>query len=153
VKLLEEPEFQSWWPAPEAVRPFIDELAAARESPLVVSPAAQEERVRQTLRQAARTLSPPALLARWLEGTAYVLAETGRLETARQALAVAVELRARPDHAADIPFVVALAERAVGRLLAAETARQENAQKGSLLVTPAQFLKERSSSRSGRTQT
>lgn len=150
--LLEEPELGTWWPAPEAARPFIDELAAARDSPLLVSRAAQEERVREIVRRAAGVLTPPGVLARRLEGTAYVLAETGRAAAARQALAVAATLRARPDEAADIPFVLALTERAVGHLLARETARAEDARRGSLLVTPGQFVKDRSSSHPGRTR-
>ena len=67
-------------------------------------------------------------------------------------MAVAAALHADPAHAADIPLVTALTERAIGRLLAAETARQEDVQRGSLLVTPGQFLKDRSSSRPGRTR-
>lgn len=152
VALLEEPELRTWSPTAEVTRPFIDELAAVRESPLLVSKAAQEERVREVVRRAARTLVPPAVLARRLDGTAYVLAETGRAAAAQQALGVACALHTRPEEAADIPLVAALTERALGHLLAEETAQQEDSRRGSLLVTPQQFLRDRSSSHPGRTR-
>src|SRR5207247_881379 len=79
---------------------------------------AEEERVREVLGRAARTLFPPAVLARRLAGTAYLLAETGRALAARRALAVALVLGARGADAMEIPLVAALVERAVGGLLA-----------------------------------
>jgi len=146
--LLGEREFETWWPTPEAAAPFAGEIAAARESPLVVSRLAQEDRLREILRRTARALFPPAVLARRLAGTAYVLAETARPAAARQALAVAGALAARPEDAADIPFVAALVERALAGLLA----RDSEEQRGALVVTPGQFLRDRASSRPGRTR-
>src|SRR5439155_1294186 len=88
--LLEEPELRSWFPPPEAAAPFVAEIAGLRDSPLVLSRLAEEERVREILGRAARALFPPAVLARRLPGTAYLLAETGRPLAARRALAVAL---------------------------------------------------------------
>ena len=150
--LLQEPELRGWNPTPEAAKPFVEEIAGIRESPLVLSRMAQDERVREVLRRAATTLFPPAVLARRLEGTAYVLAETGRTHPARVALAVAQLVRARPADSIEVPFVAALVERAVGTLLAESTARDEEARRGSLVVTPGQLLKDRASSRPGRTR-
>jgi hypothetical protein len=149
--LLDEPELRGWLPAAEAAAPFIDEIAAVRASPLVLSPLQQQDRLRAVLRQAAAALYPPAVLARRLEGSAYVLAETGRVPAARQALAVALLLRELPREA-DSPFVAALVERGFRALLAAEAARSEDARRGSLVVTPAEFLRARSSARPGRTR-
>ncbi|HYY06310.1 MAG TPA: hypothetical protein VE997_07015 [Candidatus Limnocylindria bacterium] len=149
--LLEEPELRPWFPPPEAAAPFVEEIAGLRDSPLVLSRAAEEERVREILGRAARALFPPAVLARRLEGTAYLLAETGRAPAARRALAVALLLRARPADAMEIPLVAALVERAVGGLLAQATARAEEERRGALVVTPGQFLRDRTSSRRGRT--
>jgi len=149
--LLEEPELAPWVPAPEAAAPFVEEIARLRESPLVLSRLAQEERVREVLRRAAATLFPPAVLARRLEGTAYLLAETGRALAARRALAVAQLLGARPAAALDVPLVALLAERAVGSLLAQATAHTEEERRGALVVTPGQFLRDRASSRRART--
>ncbi len=152
LSLLDQPELATWWPAEEALAPFVEEIAGVRESPILVSRVQQEERVREVLRRAAATVTPPAVLARRLAGIAYVLAETGRAPAARTALAVAALLRERPGDAADIPFVAALVERPLGQVLAAETARREEAEQGSLVMTPAQFLKDRSASRPGRTR-
>jgi len=149
--LLEEPELRGWLPAPEAAAPFVEEIAGLRDSPLVLSRLAEEERVREVLGRAARTLFPPAVLARRLAGTAYLLAETGRALAARRALAVALVLGARGADAMKIPLVAALVERAVGGLLAQATARTEEERRGALVVTPGQFLRDRSSSRRGRT--
>ena len=144
--LLEEPEVQTWWPGAAAARPVVEEIATVRDSPLLVSRVAQEERLREVIRRAAATMIPPAVLVRRLAGTAYVFAETARPESARRALAVAATLDDHPDQAADVPLVVALTERALGPLLKQETTRQEE---GSLLVTPGQFLRDRSSARPG----
>src|SRR5207247_2546638 len=94
-----------------AAAPFVDEIRTVRESPLVLSRAAGEERVREVLRRAAASLFPAAVLARRLRGTAYVLAETGRPSAARQALAVAARIAERPADALEVPFVAALVER------------------------------------------
>jgi hypothetical protein len=151
AELFAVPEIATWMPALAELAPFVEELGAAHESPLVVSRGAQEERVRAVVRRAAATLAPPERMARRLEGTAYVLAETGRGEAARQALAVAAALRARPEQAADVPFVVAFVERPLGELLARTTKAAER-EPGSLVVTPAEFLKDRSSTHPSRTR-
>src|SRR5206468_3195015 len=51
--LLEEPELRGWLPAPEAAAPFVEEIAGLRDSPLVLSRLAEEERVREVLGRAA----------------------------------------------------------------------------------------------------
>jgi hypothetical protein len=150
--LVAEPELRGWYPTPEASSPFVDEIRTVRESPIVLSRMAQEERVREVLRRAAATLFPPVVLARRLDGTAYVFAETGRTAAARQALAVASAIRARPAEALEVPLVATLVERAVGTLLAETTAREEEARRGSLVVTPGEALRDRASSRPGRTR-
>jgi hypothetical protein len=147
-----EPELRGWYPTPEASSPFVDEIRTVRESPIVLSRMAQEERVREVLRRAATTLFPPVVLARRLDGTAYVFAETGRTAAARQALAVASAIRARPAEALEVPLVATLVERAVGTLLAETTAREEEVRRGSLVVTPGEALRDRASSRPGRTR-
>jgi hypothetical protein len=150
--ILAEPELRGWYPTPEAASPFVEEIRTVRESPIVLSRMAQEERVREVLRRAATALFPPVVLARRLEGTAYVFAETGRIAAARQALAVAAAIRARPAEALDVPLVATLVERGVGTLLAETTAREEETRRGSLVMTPGEALRDRSSSRPGRTR-
>jgi len=150
--LLEQAELRGWYPTPEASAPFVEEIRTVRESPLVLSRTAGEERVREVLRRAAASLFPAAVLARRLRGTAYVLAETGRPSAARQALAVAARIAERPADALEVPFVAALVERGVGVLLAETTAREDEARRTSLVRTPGELLRDRTSSRPGRTR-
>jgi hypothetical protein len=108
--------------------------------------------VREAVGHAAHALAPPAIFARRLAATAYVLAETGRPPAARQALAAARLLAERPDAAAQIPFIAAYVERAIGALLADRTARQTEERKSALVVTPGEYVKARSSSHPSRTR-
>lgn len=150
--LLREAPFAAWAPDPAATAPFVEEIGAVRDSPLVLNETQQRERVHEIIRRSARALYPAAPLARRLEGSAYVLAETGRTAVARQALAVAVLLRARPDEAYETPFVIGLVERALGTLLSADVARRSEERRGALVATPGEYLRARESSRHGRTR-
>lgn len=152
ARLFDEPELATWWPAPESLTPFVEEITAVRESPLVLNRVQQEERVREVLARAAAALVPALPFARRLEANAYVLAETGRPAAARTALATAAALRARPEEARAVPFVALYVERALGRLLAEATAQREEATKSSLVVTPQQFMRDRSASHPPRTR-
>jgi len=149
--LLALPELRTWWPRPEAAAPFVEELTAVRDSPIVLGRMQQEERLAAVLARAAAELFPPDAVARRLEGTAYVLAETGRGAAARQALAAAQELRAgtRP---ADVPLLRALLQQALGTLLASEESRRQEERRGSLVLTPAEAVTDPRSSRPGRTR-
>jgi hypothetical protein len=150
--LLEQPEFARWGPESEDTAPFVSEIADVRDSPLVLSPHQQEERVAEVVRRATQSLAPPLPLARRLEGTAYVLAETGRATLARQALAVATTLREHPVQLGTVPFVAAFVRRALHGLVAVETTRAREERRGSLVMTPGEFLRDRESSRRGRTR-
>jgi len=147
--LLGEVPFAAWVPESEVTAPFVEEIGALRDSPLVLNEMQERERVREVIRRGARTLYPAASLARRLEGTAYVLAETGRPAVARLALATAVLLRVRPDEAYETPFVIGLAERALGTLLSADVARRTEERRSALVATPAEYLRARESSRHG----
>jgi hypothetical protein len=150
--LLEQPEIGSWLPGAEALAPFAEEIAGLRDSPLVLSQLQQQDRALDVVRRAVRALFPAPVFVRRLEATAYVLAETGRPAAARQALAVARLLRERPGEVGDGGLFAALVQQALGGMLATATARREDEQRGSLVVTPGQFLRDRSSARRGRTR-
>jgi len=136
--LLAEPEFRTWWPDADAVAPILVEVREIRESPLVLSEAQQQIRLREVLERATTSLYPPAVVARRLDATAYVLAETGRAEAARLALAVAAALRAEPASASTIPFLQALVQQGVGTHLATLEAERREERKGSLVLTPGE---------------
>lgn len=148
--LLEQPELRAWWPSPEAAAPILAEMGQVRDSPIVLAPLQQEERLEAILRRATAELFPPGVTARRLEGTAYVLAETGRVPAARQALAVAAALRAAPA-VADVPVLAALVRQGLGTLFLGQEQRRVEERQGSLVVTPGE-LRARSSSRPGRTR-
>lgn len=149
--LLEEPEFRSWWPSEEALRPFLEDFATIRESPLVLSPAQQQERVRTVLERAAATLFPPASTARRLEATAFVLAERGRLIAARQALATARALRERGTLGPPVPLVAALVQAAIAARYAELQTARGSARRDALVVAPGQTATSRSPFRRTRT--
>ena len=148
IQLIKEPEFRAWGPAPEAAAPYVEEVDAIRQSPIVLTPLQQQERLREVLARAAAALYPPATLARRLAGTAYVLAETRRPAAARLALAVAAAVREAPARAHEVPFVAALVGAGVEGLFASPEPERE----GALVLTPAEALRARRSSRPGHTQ-
>jgi len=147
ASLASEPEFRTWWPRPDVAAPFLAEIREVRESPIVVGPVQQEERLRAILARAAATLFPPASTARRLRATAYVLAETGRVAAARHAIAVASALDAAPARAADVPLLQAFVHQALGTYLAAAEAERREARAGSLVVTPDEVRRAESPSR------
>jgi hypothetical protein len=146
ASLLAEPELKTWWPRPDETAAFLAEVRDVRESPLVLPPAQQEERLRATLARAALALFPEAPLARRLEATAFVLAETGRVAPARRALAVAAALRAGTA-SADVPLVQALVQRGIGTQLAADEAERREERAGALVLTPGELATRKSPSR------
>src|SRR5256886_2458191 len=148
VELVEQPEFRGRGPDPEAATPYAGDVESIRRSPIVLTELQQEERLREVLARATAALYPPAVLARRLEGTAYVLAETGRPAAARLALAVATLLRDAPQRAHEIPFVAAL----VGAGIPGLFARSEAPREGAIVLTPEEVLKARRSSRPGHTR-
>ena len=150
--LLQEPELRTWWPSPEQAAPFLAEMTALRDSPLVLSQAQSEERLREIADRAVRALYPAASVARRLEGTAYVLAERGRTAEGRIALAVAGALRARPEAAAEVPLIANLVHHGLGTMLAAAERERQAEREAALVVTPGEVLRARSSSRPPRTR-
>ena len=148
--LLSEPELRTWWPRPDDAAPFLAEIREIRESPLVVPPAQQEERLAAVLARATQALYPPDAMTRRLEAIAYVLAETGRVDPARRALAAATTLRARPT--AEIPLLRALTNQGLGTQLAAVEAERREERAGALVLTPGEIATAKSPSRPPRSR-
>jgi hypothetical protein len=152
ARLLAEPELARWWPRPDAAAPFLEEIAALEESPIVLSPAQQEARLAAVLTRAATALYPRPIVARRLRATAYVFAETARPDAARTALAVADALERDPGGTRDVPLLAALTHQGIGRLAAARAVERRKARQGSLVVTPGEALTDRSAARPPRTR-
>lgn len=145
ASLVTEPEVRTWWPRPDVAAPFLGEIRAVRESPLVLPPVQQEERLREILARAAQALYPPAAMARRLEATAFVLGETGRPERARVALAVAATLRETPE--ASIPLFQAFTHQGLGTHLATLEGERQKERAGALVLTPGEIARAESPSR------
>jgi hypothetical protein len=149
--LLTLPELRTWWPRAEAAAPFVEEIGALHDSPIVLNRMQQEDRLQTVLVRAAAALYPPQVVARRLEGTAYVLAETGRLSAARSALAAAGALRAGAG-VDEVPLLRALVHQGLGTILASDQARRQEERRGSLVLTPGEALTDPASSRRGHTR-
>jgi len=150
ASLLSEPELRTWWPRPDDAAPFLAEIREIRESPLVLPPAQQEDRLRQVLARATQALYPAEAMARRLEAVAFVLAETGRVDPARRALAAAATLRAHPT--AELPLLQALTHQGLGTQLAAVEAGRREERAGALVLTPGEIATAGSPSRPPRSR-
>ncbi len=136
AKLLDEIELSTWLLDRDTLAPHLAAIAAARESPLVLSRPQQEERVQAALGEARHALfgGPSAeVYRRRLEETAYVLHATERRTLAAAAVATAAALAAGDDAT---PFFVELLRRSVGPLVAEEDAKARAEAEGSVLVRP-----------------
>jgi hypothetical protein len=115
-QLLEVKEFQGWHLAPEAVQPYREEIRRQAESPIIVSPALQQERVEAVQKRTMRELFDPDACARYrsrLEEMAYLLWQTKRPDEAKRALASALALQGEGVDPAAQPFLRALFTRSV----------------------------------------
>jgi len=136
AQLLDEIEFVTWPLERQVLSPYLADIAAARESPLVLSRPQQEERVQAALAVAYRELfggDRAAVYRRRLEEMAYVLHASGRRDLARAAAATATRL-ARGDES--IPFFAELLRRSVAALMAEDEAKARADAEGSVLVRP-----------------
>jgi hypothetical protein len=137
--LLDEPEFMTWRLERATIAPYLGEIAAARDSPLVLSRPQQEERVRDVVARALRELfagEGGAAYGRRLEEMAYYLAATGRRAAAIAALATARALAASTAGGEGTPFIEELTRRSFAVLLEEDAARARAQAEGSVLVRP-----------------
>lgn len=137
--LLDEPEFLTWRLERATLAGYLAEVAAARESPLVLSRPQQEERVRAVVARALRELfggETGAAYRRRLEEMAYVLHATGRRIPALIAWRTARALAASTTGGDGIPFFEELARRAFALFLEEDAARARDEAAGSVLVRP-----------------
>jgi hypothetical protein len=137
--LLDERELASWLLERETVTPFAREIAAARESPLLLSRPQQEERVTGIVSRALRELfggTAGDAYRRRLEEMAYYLHATGRRELALAAVATAQALAASTRGGEGIPFFEELARRSFGMVMAEDAERAKVEAESSVLVRP-----------------
>jgi hypothetical protein len=145
AELLEEPELRTWFLGPEQVRPFLDELAAARDSPLVLNQVQEQERFDAVIARAIDTTFAPDSRPSWsrrLYELGFFFAVTRRRAHAEQAVAVAQAL-ARDGLARDIPFCAFLVRASLAVFFRAAVEQEQEQQKTSLVLTPHQAVRQR----------
>jgi hypothetical protein len=114
--LLDEPEIAPWVLPFDAVSGYGAELLSARNSPIVLSEAAQLGREHQIAARAADEqfgVEQRTIYKRRLEETALLFLRSDREVRAQAALATAIALGDTTQSPAEIPFVVALMRRAI----------------------------------------
>lgn len=140
VELLTEPELRTWFLPPEELAPFLEEIAAIRDSPLVLSEAQQQERFAAIVNRAIATTFDGAqrtVWARRLIEMAHYFAATGRPVRAAQAASVAAALTAdRP--VAELPFCDQLVRASLAFFVRAAADEEAERAQSSLIVTPQQ---------------
>jgi hypothetical protein len=115
-KLLEVKEFQGWHLPPETLQKYREEAKRAADSPIIVSPTLQQERVEAVQKRTLREMFDPDACARYqsrLEEMAYLLWQTKRPDETKHALASALALQGEGVDPADHPFLRALFTRSV----------------------------------------
>jgi hypothetical protein len=113
-ELLDEVELAPWSLAIDTVSSYVDELVIARNSPIILSDAAEVTREYQIGARAADQLFTSEIRQQYrrrLEETALLFQRSERTEQAQAALASAIALADSTSPASDISFAVSMALR------------------------------------------
>jgi hypothetical protein len=115
-QLLDVKELQGWHVPPEAVQKYREDARRTAESPIIVSPALQQERLEAVQKRVLREMFDPDTCTRYrtrLEEMAYLLWQTKRPDEAKRAFASALALQGEGVDPAEHPFLRALFTRSV----------------------------------------
>jgi hypothetical protein len=143
--LLEEPEFRTWYLAADELKPYLDELAGVKDSPLVLNRAQQQERFEAIITRAIDTVFGGDARQSWarrLYEMGYYLAVTRRPSRAAQAVAVARALEGG-GAAREIPFCAHLVRASLAFFFQAALEQEQEREQTSLVLTPQQALARR----------
>jgi len=143
VELLKEPEMLEWRLPDALLKPYVDEINAAGESVIVLSPVHKQERVNAVIdRATAELLSGEngRRIRRRLEDIAYYLARVGRREQAGWAAAAAARIRDGVD-VTKVLFFQGFIRTQLGTVAAAEQQKAEEEPR--LIMTPAEAMRAR----------
>jgi len=153
AELLGEPEVGTWLLPLPWMEETLEKLADTESSVVVVSPEAQEERMRETFEAAVdQLLDDEARRARFadrLEESAFLLATRGADGHARSALAAAIAARGGKA-ISQIPVLAEITRRSLALGLRARESKKVEEEKSSLVVTPQQAMAEQERARRGR---
>ena len=136
-RLLDEPEFRFWILDEDWMKPYLERVEQAQGSRLVLNEAQKEERFSAIVRDATREIfagETGRIFARRMEDMALYRLETGRQESAKLALAVALQLAEGEIGILDISFVTGLAQKSLAFYLS--RAKEKAAETTSLIVKP-----------------
>ena len=137
-KLLEEPEFRTWFVEKDLLEPYLLRLEDTQQSRIVLNPMQKEERFRSIVREAVEGIflgeETRAVFEGRLEDAALHLHVSGQEEKARAVLGVALAIRRGDLGSLGVPLLEGLVMRSVGLHKAQE--KQEAAEEPSLIVKP-----------------
>jgi hypothetical protein len=142
VQLFEEPQLQRWLLNHDQAHAYIDQIAQAQESPLVLNRYQQQDRIQTIIEKAiSEVFSAENSLsyARRLEEVTLHLAASGRLEAAKRALAVALALKRSERGGKGIPFCEELVRQSIAMHYHEERQQEQEESQGSLIMKPAEF--------------
>ena len=142
LKLFEEKELQRWLFDSEQAKPYVEKITNAQESPLVLNPQQQHDRVEDVIKAAVVEIflgEKGQIYARRLEETALYLCATDRLEGAKRALAVSLALQKEGADGSRIPFCEGLVQQSIGLHYAEEKQQEQEEAKGSLIMKPSDY--------------
>ncbi len=140
VELLKEPELLEWRLPDAILKPYVDEVARAGESVIVLNPLHKQERVNAVLDRATAELltgDSGRRIQRRLEDIAYYIARDGRRTQAGWAAAAAARIRDGID-VTKVLFFQAFIRTQLGTVAAAEQQKAENEPR--LIMTPAEAM-------------
>jgi len=142
IQLFEEPQLQRWLLDHDQAHAYIDQIAQAQESPLVLNRYQQQDRIQTIIEKAiSEVFSAENSLsyARRLEEVTLHLAASGRLEAAKRALAVALALKRSERGGKGIPFCEELVRQSIAMHYHEERQQEQEESQGSLIMKPAEF--------------
>ena len=150
TQLFEEPELQRWLLDHDQAHVYVDKLGQAQDSPLVLNKYQQQDRAQAIIDEALGDLfanDQAQTYARRLEETAFHLAATSRLESAKRALAVSIALQKSGQDGKGIPFCKELIQQSIAMHHHEERQQEQEAAPGSLIMKPAEFASRMQSAR------
>jgi len=136
-RLLDEPEFRFWILDADWVEPFLDQIAEAQTSRLVLNPMQKEERMAGIVRDAVKTLctgETGKIMQRRMEDMAFYFVAAGRTEMAKLALAVAQQIKEGNPGPLDISFLTGLVQKSFAVYLSQQKSKAE--EEPSFIVKP-----------------
>jgi hypothetical protein len=143
VELLKEPEMVEWRMPDAMLKPYVEEIARAGESVIVLNPLHKQERVNAVIDRATVELltgENGRRVRRRLEDIAYYMARAGRRTQAGWAAAAAARIRDGID-VTKVLFFQAFIRTQLGTVAAAEQQKAE--QEPRLIMTPAEAMRAR----------